>query len=49
MARDQVGLRQSHVAADHVERGVAEDLLEAEHVAAVDEVAASERVPEGMG
>ena len=44
MARDQVGLRQRHVATDHVERGVAEDLLEAEHVAAVDEVAARERV-----
>jgi hypothetical protein len=46
MPRDEVGLRQRHVATDHVERGVAEDLLEAEHVAAVDEVAPSERVAE---
>ena len=45
MPRDQVGLRQRHVAANHVERGVAEDLLEAEHVAAIDEVAPSECVP----
>lgn len=46
MPRDKVGLRQRHVAADHIERGVAEDLLEAEYVAAVDEVAPGERVAE---
>jgi hypothetical protein len=32
MPRDQIGLRQRHGATDHVERGVTEDLLEAEHV-----------------
>jgi len=39
MAGDEVGLRQADVAPDHVERRVAEDPLEAEHVTAVDEVA----------
>ena len=48
MAGNKVSLGQRHVAANHVERRVAEDLLEAEHVAAVDEVAASERVAEGV-
>ena len=49
MPRDEVCLRESDVAADHVECRVAEDLLEAEHVAPVDEVAAGERVAERVG
>ena len=49
MPRDKVGLGQADIAADHVERGVAQDLLQAEHVPAVDEVAAGERVAEGVG
>ncbi len=48
MAGYQIGLGQADVAADHVERRVAEDLLEAEYVAAVDEIAASERMAERM-
>jgi hypothetical protein len=44
MVGHQIGLGQADVTADHVECRVAEDLLEAEHVAAVDEVAAGERV-----
>src|SRR6266498_1253688 len=43
---DDLQLRQRHVALDHVERRVAEDPLEAEHVAAVDEVAPGEGVAE---
>lgn len=46
MPGDKVSLRRRHVAADHSERRVAEDLLEAEHVTAVDEVAAREGVAE---
>jgi len=46
MTGHEVGLGQTDVAADHVERRVAEDLLEAEHVATVDEVAPGERVAE---
>ena len=37
---------EEHIATHHVERRMAEDLLEAEHVAAVQEVAPSERVAE---
>jgi hypothetical protein len=46
MPGHEIGLGQADVAADHVERRVAQDLLKAERVAAVDEVAASERVAE---
>ena len=35
MASHAIGLGQRHIAADHIERRVAEDLLEAEYVAAV--------------
>ena len=42
-------LGQRDIALDHVERRVAEDPLEAEHVAAVDEVAPGERVAERVG
>jgi hypothetical protein len=49
MAGHQIGLGQADVAADHVERRVAQDLLEAERVAAVDEVAACERVVKSRG
>jgi hypothetical protein len=43
---DRFEAREVDIAADHVERGVAQDLLEAEYVAAVDEIAARERVAE---
>ena len=46
MASDEIGLRQTHVTPDHIEGCEAQDLLEAEHVAAVDEIAAGERVAE---
>src|SRR5438034_2623712 len=46
MAGDEIDVGQRDVALDHVERRVAEDPLEAEHVAAVDEVAPGERVAE---
>ena len=46
MAGDEVDVGQRHVALDHVERRVAEDPLEAEHVTAVDEVAPGKRVAE---
>jgi hypothetical protein len=45
-AGDQIGVRQGHVAADHVERRVAEDPLEADHVATVEQVELGERVAE---
>ena len=48
MAGHEIGLGQADVAADHVERRVAEDLLEAEHVAAVDEIPPSKRMAEGV-
>ena len=48
MASHEVGLGQTDVAADHVECRVAEDLLEAEHVAAVDEIPPSKRMAEGV-
>lgn len=44
MTCDEVDVCQCHVALDHVERGVAQDPLQAEHVAAVDEVAPGEGV-----
>src|SRR5665811_1013154 len=49
MASHQVGVRQRDVALDHVERRVAEDLLQAEGVAAVDEVAPGKSVTERVG
>ena len=44
LALREIRVRQRDVALDHVERGVAEDSLEAEGVAAVDEVAPGGRV-----
>jgi hypothetical protein len=44
MAGHEIDVSEGDVALDHVERGVAEYPLEAEHVAAIDEVAPSERV-----
>ena len=49
MARYQISLRQGDIPADHIERRMAEDLLEAEHIATVDEVAASEGVAKVCG
>ena len=46
MADDEVDVDEGHVALHHVQRRVAEDPLEAEHIAAVDKVAPSERVAE---
>jgi hypothetical protein len=45
-AGDQIGVRQGHVAADHFERRVAEDPLEADHVATVEQVELGQRVAE---
>lgn len=44
--RDEVDIGESDVALDHVQRRVAEDPLEAEHIAPVDEVAPGEGVAE---
>jgi hypothetical protein len=44
LALREIRVRQRHIALDHVECGVAEDSLEAERVAAVDEVAPGGRV-----
>jgi hypothetical protein len=46
MPCDQIGLGQRHVAAGHVKGRMPQDLLEAEDVTTVDEVAAGECVPE---
>ncbi len=46
MPGDKIRFGQGYVAADHVERGVSQDLLEAEHIAAVDQIAVGERVAE---
>ncbi len=43
MARYQISLRQGDIPADHIERRMAEDLLEAEHIATVDEVDEKDR------
>ena len=48
LALDLVGV-EVDVAANHVEGRVAEDPLEAEQVAAVEQVELGERVPEGVG
>jgi hypothetical protein len=45
----KIGVGEGHVTLDHVEGGVAEDSLQTQHVAAVDEVAPGERMPERMG
>lgn len=48
MAGSQVAVRQCHIPLNHVEGAVAEDALQAECVAAVDQVDARERVSQLM-
>ncbi len=47
--RSKIGVAEGHVAPDHVEGGVAENPMEAEHVTVVDEIAPGEREPAALG
>lgn len=48
MALRQVSVSQRHVALDHVERGVAQDALQAEGITAVDQIRTGEGVAQGV-
>jgi hypothetical protein len=49
MLNGDMGACQSDITSCHLERGVAEDVLQCEHITACDEVGSREGVPEEMG